>query len=105
MEYIQFSMCVNCPKSWHKHAKTAIFNGEPTNRLIVLKKWWTYVWVQYTTCMEYDIISYALLESGIRLDIQPKSSTSHKAEPSGISMTEGGTFQQGVTNLSPALSC
>ena len=37
-----------------------------------------------------DIISYALLESGIRPDIQPKSSRSHEAEPSWIWMTEGG---------------
>ena len=37
-----------------------------------------------------DIISYALLESAIRPDIQPKSSRSHKAEWSGIWMTEGG---------------
>ena len=36
-----------------------------------------------------DIISYALLESAIGPDIQPKSSRSHKVEPSGIWMTEG----------------
>ena len=53
-------------------------------------------------------ISYSLLESAIRPDIQPKSSRSHEAEPSAIWMTEDGlqpgsdcTFQQGVTKLSP----
>ena len=40
--------------------------------------------------IDADIISYALLESGIRPDIQPKSSISHEAEPSGIWMTEIG---------------
>ena len=35
------------------------------------------------------VISYALLESSIRPDIQPKLSRSHEAEPSGIWMTEG----------------
>ena len=34
-------------------------------------------------------ISYALLESAIRPDIQPVSSRSHEAEPSGMWMTEG----------------
>ena len=34
-------------------------------------------------------ISYALLESAIRPDIQLKSSRSHEAKPSGIWMTEG----------------
>ena len=33
---------------------------------------------------------YALLESGIRPDIQLKSTRSHEAEPSVIWMTEGG---------------
>ena len=36
------------------------------------------------------IISYALLESAIWPDFHTKSSRSHKAEPSGIWMTEGG---------------
>ena len=36
------------------------------------------------------IISYAMLESAIQPDIQPKPSRSHDAEPSGIWMTEGG---------------
>ena len=37
-----------------------------------------------------NTVSYALLESAIRPDIQPKSSRSHKAEPIGIWMTKGG---------------
>ena len=59
-------------------------------------------------CIVSGITCYALLESAIRPDIQPKSSRSHKAEPSAIWMTEDGlqpgsdcTFQQGVTKLSP----
>ena len=43
-----------------------------------------------TDSMKDDTISYALLESAIRPDIQPKSSISHEAEPSAIWMTEGG---------------
>ena len=39
------------------------------------------------------IVSYALLESAIWPDIQPKSSKSHQAEPSGIWMAEGGYLQ------------
>ena len=38
----------------------------------------------------YYIISYALLESAIRPDFQPKSSKSHEAEPHGVLTTEGG---------------
>ena len=34
-----------------------------------------------------DTISYTLLEIANRPDIQPKSSKSHEAEPSGIWMT------------------
>ena len=37
-----------------------------------------------------QIISRTLLESAVRSDIQPKSSRSLEAEPSGIWMTEGG---------------
>ena len=42
-----------------------------------------------------DNVSYALLESAIRPDMQPKSSRSHEAEPSGIWMTEG-EYQAGL---------
>ena len=41
------------------------------------------------------IISYVLLQSAIRPDIQPKSSRSHEAEPSVIWMTGGG-WQAGL---------